>query len=346
MYFRDHILKMKAYKPPLSGRGDSGKLLLDFNERTSPLPEPVLKQLQHWCLDGMTIRYPDYGKVIEKLADYCQVDEQNVFIGNGSDQLLDCIFRAVVDPEDEVLIPTPSFSMYQQFAQLAQADIQTYSLLDENPFQQLCEQLSEKIRLVVLCQPNNPTGQIFDSIKIRKLIEDHPSVWFLVDEAYFEFSKKTVITAQQPENLIVTRTFSKAFGIAALRFGYMIASEAILEHCSKIRGPYDINQFATQAAIHLLDEKETVLSYAHEVMNISKPKLEHKLEEKGIAFRPSAANFILIQNAPDTLFQHFDNHDILVRKMSQPELKNSFRLSIGDQKSVEKSLEVLDLFNF
>ncbi len=333
---------MKAYHPPLSGRWSSGQLLLDFNERVIPLPEIVMEKMAAWSPTGQSCVYPEYDGFLECLAEYVGVAADSLFFGNGSDQLLDCIFRACVDPGDSVLFPEPSFAMYNQCAQLVEAEIKTFDMLTGDPLENLKAQLNSKIRLAVLCQPNNPTGTLLDNRTIEELIEAYPNTWFLIDEAYFEFSKETLIHLNPwPENLVITRTFSKAFGMAALRLGYMRASQDMIEQCSKIRGPYDTNQFAIVAAKIALEHKDEILDYIDEVMGPSKEALEKALTEKNISFIPSNSNFILLPSPPEGLIEKLDQANIRIRRMSQPVLSGACRISVGDLKATEALLKVL-----
>lgn len=348
MYFRPHILNMKPYHPPLSGRLGSGSHLLDFNERLKPVHESVLKAMNDWVDAGASWCYPEYDGLVEAIAKYAKADPSEVFIGNGSDQLLDCLFRAVVAPGETVLLPSPSFAMYRQCADLVEANIETYSLLAQDPLGELSVALKSHgdVRMAVVCQPNNPTGTLLPVEGLRTLIQEHPSVWFIVDEAYVEFSGESLYDAQRPlENVVITRTFSKAFGLAALRLGYMIASEDMLEQCGKIRGPYDINRLAVVAALASFEHVDDVLDYVKEVMEESKPKVEDALSDLGCPALPSRANFLLVKNPPEGLKEHLNSSGFRVRAMSQPELKGAIRISVGHREVTESLLASLAEFH-
>ena len=347
VHFRQNILNMNPYHPPLSGRLSSGQLLLDFNERVRPVHAAVRQAMADWVASGSSWCYPEYDGLEAAIANYVQVKTENVFFGNGSDQLLDCIFRAVVDPQDLVLLPSPSFAMYAQCADLVEAKVATFSFLAENPLAELQKALARQVpRLVVLCQPNNPTGTLLDVLALRKLFDQYPSVWFLVDEAYCEFSGETVLEPHKKPrpNVVVTRTFSKAFGLAALRFGYMVASEDMNEQCGKIRGPYDVNRLVAICAQVSLQHLDDVNAYVREVMDISKPELEKALEALGCTIMPSRSNFLLIRNPPLGLVEHLDKMGIRVRAMRQKELAGACRISIGDWPATQKTIAALSAF--
>lgn len=345
MYFRPHLLAMEAYHPPLSGRLDSGRLLLDFNERVRPLPDVVLSTLAQWCEGGSSWCYPEYPGLEEAIAGHvgCAVDE--VFVGNGSDQLLDCVMRAVIEPGAKVLVPSPSFAMYGQLAKLAQGETVTYSTLNEDTVAPLEAAMAEDVRLAVVCNPNNPTAGFMPPQALRELFARYPNTWFLVDEAYMEFSGESVLLpGESLPNVVVTRTFSKAFGLAGLRMGFMVAPPEMNEHCSKIRGPYDVNRLGTVAVMSVLEHSEAVLAYRDEVVEKAKPMLEEKLRAMGLRFFPSRANFLLVMNPPSDLVAFLDASGIRVRQMRQTELKGAFRISVGDVPATREAIEALEAY--
>jgi histidinol-phosphate aminotransferase len=229
---------------------------------------------------------------------------------------------------------------------LVEAKIETYSLLDHDPLQELeraCEQKNP--RMVMVCNPNNPTGTLIDPIRLKQCIAKYPEVWFCVDEAYVEFSEASVITdSHLPENLVVMRTFSKAFGLAALRFGFLMAHENLIEQLGKIRGPYDINTLAAVAAKASLDNIDDVKAYAKQVMTESKPMVEQAFAKLGCPALPSRSNFLLIPSPPEGCPEHLNLQNIRVRHMSQPELKGAIRISIGNLASTQRVITALETF--
>lgn len=336
---------MVEYKPPLSGRHEKGLTLLDFNERTIPLPQKVLEKLSQWCLSGVTHRYPEYSGLIDAIADYTKCATEKILVGNGSDQLLDCVFRAVVAENDRVLIPTPSFSMYRQCAGLVGAQVDSYDLLSGDPVDALKKSLKLPPRLVVIANPNNPTGTLMDPASLHGFFKKYEKTWFLVDEAYFEFSGRSVLEADDfPTNLIVCRTFSKAFGLAALRVGYMVAHEDTIVQILKIRGPYDVNQLAVVAAKAVLEDREDVLAYAREIMSAHKKRVESCLKDKGLEFLSSEANFFLLTSPPEGLTEYLMQSGLRVRPVKLSEGKAALRISIGDGKATDLLITLLNKF--
>jgi histidinol-phosphate aminotransferase len=345
MYFKPSIVEMKAYHPPLSGRLSSGQHLLDFNERVTPVCAKVQEAMARWVQSGQSWCYPEYEGLCESLASYGGVGPENVFFGNGSDQLLDVFFRAVVSSDDAILLPSPSFAMYKQCAQLVEGKIEQYSMLSPDPLSELLSTLEQgDVRLVVICNPNNPTGTLLDPFRLKQIFEKFPETWFLVDEAYVEFSGSSVVgEGAMGENVVVTRTFSKAFGLASLRFGFLMGSEKLIEQLGKIRGPYDVNVLAAVAAKASLENLDDIRAYAKEVMEEAKPLVESALIELGCSLMPSWANYVLME-PPQGLTEHLEAHGIRIRKMSQEELSGRYRMSIGNLKSAEQTVSALKQF--
>lgn len=347
LHYNAHILSIQAYKPPLVGRVSGGDHLLDFNERDEPLPQVILDTLAEWVRRGNSIRYPDYTGFGEELERSTGQPISRLFWGNGSDQLIECMMRIVVKPGARVLLPAPSFAMYDLYARLVDAHVATYSMLESDPFEQMGLKLKEKAtELVIICNPNNPTGHPFDHQRILDRVRSHPHTWFLVDEAYSEFARSSLLDAKEPfpDNLVLTKTFSKAYGLAALRLGFMVASEPFIEQLLKVRGPYDVNQFAVEAGKLVLRHRAMVLEYVQLVMDVHKPKVEELLRRKQIGFFESSANFILLREAQPELEQVLKRHRVRYRPMSAAGIRGQIRLSIGGKSSTEALLKALREF--
>ncbi|MBT3865412.1 histidinol-phosphate transaminase [Candidatus Peregrinibacteria bacterium] len=301
-----NIQEMKPYSPPLEGRRSYEGKLLDFNERTVPISRKVIKALKGFMKKDRMQIYPEYEDLCEKIAEYSGVVPSQVMLTNGSDQGIDLIFRTFTTKGSKVVIPSPSFAMFYQCAQVEQNEIIKPAYQDDGSFPktEVLEEIEKGAKLIIICNPNNPTGTAISLEEIEEITQKALSkkAMVYVDEAYFEFCKITAVnlTKQYP-NLIVTRTFSKAFGLAALRIGYTISSLQNIEEMLKVRGPYDINMFATKAAEASLDDINSLNKYVDEVMNKAKPMVEDFFNKNRIEFIPSRANFLLFKtdNPPD-----------------------------------------------
>lgn len=342
---RENIKKMSPYKPPLEGRATGGYLLLDFNEMTIEPGPKVKKALKEFVDSGRLQVYPEYGDLDSRIAEYAGVKPSQVMVTNGSDQGIDVIIRAFVGEGDKVIIPTPSFAMNYQSAGVQGAEILKPSYRENLsfPLEEILDLIKENIKLVIIANPNNPTGTAISQKDILKILEKakEKDVAILHDEAYFEFCN---ITAKdfidEYDNLFITRTFSKTFGLASTRPGYVLSQEKNIEELLKIRGPYDINMFAKVAICAALEDLEYMKNYIKEVMEESKPKLEKFFRENKIKFWPSAANFLLVK--PDNqkrALKILKSEGILVRPRKGPNIEDTIRVSIGILKDTDRFIK-------
>lgn len=343
--FRENIKKMNPYEPPLEGRASKDYLLLDFNERTIGPSQKVREALKKFIDSGKLQVYPEYGDLEAKIAKYAGVFNSQVMATNGGDQGIDIICRACFDKGDKVIIPFPSFAMHYQSVKVQGAEVlePAYRQDGSFPLEETLELLSNGVKLIILCNPNNPLGSSIPIDDVEKILKkaQEKKIAVLHDEAYFEFSGITAKDLVSDfDNLFIVRTFSKAFGLVSTRAGYVITKESNMQELLKIRGPYDVNMFAKTAVLAALEDLKYVKDYTKEVMEKSKPKLEEFLTEKKIFFYPSAANFLLlrIQN-PQKIIDGLKSRGILVRFKSAHDGKGAIRVSIGTLKDTERLIE-------
>jgi histidinol-phosphate aminotransferase len=338
---RDNIQNMTPYNPPLEGRASKGYLLLDFNEMTSE-PSPKVKQALHEFIDSGRVQvYPEYGDLNQVVAKYTGCAPEEVLVTNGSDQAIEVVMRAFVEKGDRVVIPSPSFAMeYQaalvQGAEIVKPEYQGPALAF--PLSEVLELLDSSPRLLVLCNPNNPTGGDIPMEDVRRILEKakEKGVAVLHDEAYFEFSG---ITAKEFikdfDNLCITRTLSKQFGLASVRAGYVISQAENIQEFMKIRGPYDVNMFAATAIRAALLDAEYSRIYIAEVMQKAKPMLEEFFQKHNIPFYPSRANFLLIKSErPEAVLRSLQEQGILVRP--RKDVPGTLRISVGTVQDIER----------
>lgn len=338
-----HIQKMQPYKPPLTNRRGYNGLLLDFNESTLP-PDAKVAEAAKNILDQNMQIYPEYGGLEEMIAEYVGVDPSQIMLTNGSDQAVEVIFKTFSEKDDKLIIPTPSFDMFFQYSGVIGSRIISPGYSGDRldyPIAEVLENIDEKTKVVVVCNPNNPTGGIVSLSDIKRIAQKAENSIVFVDEAYFEFSKVNAIPLiSNYPNVIVTRTFSKAFGLAALRAGYIIADELYISEMLKVRGPYSVNMAAYAAAKAALENKKYALDYADEVMTFAKPLVENFFVKNKIKFYPSSANFILFKPPnPSDVFKKLSEAGILLRPQNKPGIKDTLRLSIGTLKQMEQFCE-------
>ncbi|HEX5797103.1 MAG TPA: histidinol-phosphate transaminase [Candidatus Saccharimonadales bacterium] len=341
------VSSLNKYKPPLTGRQTFKGIHLDFSERTIP---PGLKVKQGMA-DLKNIEpklYPEYDGTLEnKIADYLKVSPENVVVTNGSDIALKTIFEGYVDPGDKVLISVPTFTMFYQYAQLAEAELIELNFSGDRlafPADEYETELSGGVKLALICNPNNPTGNLVPVGQIEDWAGKYDETVFLIDEAYGEFSGVSCVDViKKYPNIIVTRTFSKAFGIAAARLGYAVCDKKVAEVLKLIKSPYDVSMYAYNLGIAAMDDLEEVRAYASHVMGVAKPLLEAFLRENKIEFYESGANFMLVKpDNPKKLTAYMEQNGILIRPQSQAGIEDTFRVSIGSKAQVEKFINIYE----
>jgi histidinol-phosphate aminotransferase len=336
---------LTPYLPPLEGRSNFPGLLLDFNERTTKPSPKVITALQKIITRGALNRYPEYGALNSKISSYADVAEEEVMMTNGSDQGIELIIRSFSQEGDTLLIPAPSFAMFFQCAKSSGRKIISPLYPAPNfkfPFSEVLEKIDPSIRLIILCNPNNPTGTLIPLPEIEEILKKAAPAMVLVDEAYFEFSGITAASfLKQYENLIISRTFSKAFGLAGLRIGYLLSQKENILALRKVQGPYDVNSMAAAAAAATLEDIPDMNSYVREVMQEAKPLTETFFQTHGIPFAESAANFLSFvpKNAAATLSK-LEEKGIRIRAPSGPNMNGILRVTIGTSADMAKFCDV------
>lgn len=344
---KPHLMRISPYKPPLEGRDAQKNLLLDFNERTIPVSKPIVTALQTFIKQNRLQQYPAYGDIVDRLADYAGINPDALMITNGSDQAIDLVFRAIAKANAEAIIPGPTFAIYEQCAKVENIDlIQPLYTPDAGyPLVEVLQAINKNTAIIVISNPNNPSGTLVSVDQIKTIIEAAPHAAILVDECYYEYSQNTCVELLATyTNLFITRTFSKTWGIPSLRFGYLMAAPDYIEAFCNIRGPYDINQLAVVAATAALENPKYTIDYVNEVMGESKPLLEEWLSQRKITFWPSSGNFLWVfPEYANALVNHFADRGILVRPKTYKD-KLGIRVTVGTQKQTQKLLQVWEEF--
>lgn len=345
MSIKERIKKMSHYKPPLEGRASKDYLLLDFNERTTPPSSKVKGALKKFIESGRLQVYPEYGDLEAKIAQYAGVPADQVIVTNGGDQGIDIVCRAYLDTGDKVIIPFPAFAMHYQSAGIQGAELLEPRYKEDGsfPIEETLNLISDEVKLIILCNPNNPLGSSIEIKAVEKILEKakEKDTAVLHDEAYFEFSKITSKDLiEKYDNLYIMRTLAKAFGLVSTRAGYLISQKENIQELLKIRGPYDVNMFAKMAISAALEDKKYMEDYVKEVMLIAKPKLEEFLKEKGIHFYPSKANFLFLKlSYPEKIIEDLKSKGILVRPKKGPDGKIAARVSIGTLEDINRFIQ-------
>jgi len=300
-------------------------------------------------------RYPDpqQSNVKKVLAKQRNVKSNQILLGNGSDEVLDLIFRAFCEPKiDNVITLPPTYGMYGVLANLN--DIENREVLLSKEFQpqveQILEAVDENTKIIFLCSPNNPTANSFSTESVVKLLENFKGL-VVIDEAYIDFSDKESWLAKIDEypNLVITQTLSKAYGLAGIRLGICYASEEIISVLNKIKPPYNVNELTQLRALERLSNPEKVKSEIVSIIahreELLKVLVDVKFVEK---IYPTEANFILIK--VDDANKRYDEliaKGIVIRnRTTQPLCENTLRLTIGTEVENKKLIESLTLLGF
>ncbi len=342
--FSKRLEKLKAYKTETS----SAKVKLSSNELPYDLPEELKDRIAEGIKRIPLSRYPDPNAEELKLviADFFGVSERNIVLGNGSDELIYYLSTAVGELDQGILIPVPTFPMYEISADVFGRPKVTALLGDD--FDIDLPTTFEKIRnqRVVLAYysfPNNPTGNLFSREKIEKIRDE--GVFTVVDEAYYHYSGETFLKdALSREDTVILRTLSK-IGLAGLRVGILIGREEIVSEIDKIRLPFNIT-FPSQviAKIVLTEGREFIENAIREVIKEREKLIKEMSNIEGVEVFPSRANFILFRTPfpADEIHRKLLQKGVLIRNMSYlPKLDGCLRVSIGKPEENEAFIEAL-----
>ncbi|MFW6111718.1 MAG: histidinol-phosphate transaminase [Candidatus Bipolaricaulota bacterium] len=332
MTIRDRVKNLAPY----SSEREKTEIRLDKNESPFSLPKQLKRRIMTQLKDLSFNRYPSSSSegLREKLADFHSLKKENVVAGSGSDQLIS--YAVKLFSGDRVVITPPTFSMYRFYSNFAGFDVLEVPLTEN--FNLRHEQIKEAIRdsaTLFLCSPNNPTGNTFERKTIVDLLETGTPL--ILDEAYAEFSGKSEIDLiKEYDNLIVLRTFSKAFGVAGARIGYAVASETTADYLLKVKPPYNLNSLSESIAEVLLDNHEIIQDRV-EFIREERNRIYERFEKYSY---PTEANFILMD---------LDAHEFLlekgigVRKFSG-RLADKIRVTVGTKEENDRLLESLEEF--
>lgn len=294
-------------------------------------------------------RYPDgYQLQLKlKLSNLKGVSVENILLGNGSDEILDLIFRAFCEPKlDQIITMPPTYGMYDVLAKIN--DVENIKVLLNRDFQidtfEILEKMTKRTKLIFICSPNNPTGNLMDKEDIKFILENFDGL-VIIDEAYIDFSEAEswIKEINNYNNLIVIQTFSKAFGMAGIRLGIGYANGQIIEILNKIKPPYNVNQLSQNKAIEILEDLDKIKIQIADI-RINKRLLQELSEVKLIKrIYPSQSNFILIKvdDANKRYNQLLENGIVVRNRNKEPLCANCLRITIGTQVEVQELIKTL-----
>ncbi len=324
---RENIKNLTPYSSARDEYQGEASVFLDANENAFGSP-----------LDQQYNRYPDplQYNVKKRLSEIKGVPVRNIFLGNGSDEAIDILFRSFCNPGvDNVILVPPTYGMYQVSANINDVEARKVMLTDD--FQLNLEGISEAIdkntKLIFICSPNNPTGNSINRDDVETLLANFDGL-VVVDEAYINFSRQKTFIQELTEysNLVVLQTLSKAWGLAGLRVGMAFASEEIIEVMNKVKPPYNMNEASQQLALQALSNVDQVNGWIKETLaERDKLVLNLKKFDFVVDIYPSDANFILVKTTdPKGIYNFLVEKGIIVRDRSKVELcEGCLRITVG-----------------
>jgi histidinol-phosphate aminotransferase len=339
---RARVQAMKEYHPPLGSRD---ALRLDFNENTlacSPRVAEVLAEIS----TGQLTRYPEREPVEAIVAAHLGLAPAQVALTNGVDEAIHVLFEAFLEAGDELLLPVPTYTMYEVYASSTDAQVVAVQADDSLafPFDQLLAAITQRTKIIAIANPNSPSGTSATREQLLTLSARAPHAVVLVDEAYFHFHGETVIDLiGKLPNLIVARTFSKAYGLAGLRLGLLAAPVDLMQWVRRVLSPYSVNSLALACLPPALEDTAYLDWYVGEVL-AARSEFEAALDAARLRRWPSTANFILV----DIGAQHAEfvrlmrAEGVLVRDRSNdPCCGGRVRVTIGTREQMEHAARAL-----
>jgi histidinol-phosphate aminotransferase len=324
---RENIKKLRPYSSARKEFSGSAEIFLDANENS--FGSPLTKQYN---------RYPDplQSQVKEKVAELHQVSPSEVFIGNGSDEAIDLLFRIFCSPQaDNIVICPPTYGMYEVSAEINDIEIRRANLTDdfELDLALIRSVIDRNTKLVFICSPNNPTGNLIDRESILRLAKNFDGI-VVIDEAYIHFSNEISLIAEINSfpNLVVLQTFSKAWGLAGLRVGLAFANMEIIDLFNKVKPPYNVSQAAQELILKALDNGSQMETNVVAIIR-ERDALTNSLSEFPFVQKiyPTDANFVLVKTAnADAIYKFLLNEKIVVRNRNNVELcTGCLRITVG-----------------
>ena len=356
MFFNKFVKNLMPYKVSTHKAweyiDDNDVLKLDWNESTvSPSPE-VRAELEKFVSSGKMNWYPnvDNIKLRQMLADYSSVELNNVEYFGSSDALHEYIIRAFINPHDTITMVAPTYDNFRAAAESIGAHIDFFELDESNGFKFEFEKFEAHVerimpKIIYLCNPNNPTGSLYSLELIEKIIHRFNDVLFIVDEAYYEFVGVTVSElSTKYENIIVCRTFSKAFGLASFRIGYAISSLHNITGLRKIRNPKNISSYAQIAAVAALSDVQYMNDYVKEILS-AKNEFINNLKSININVTGSeGGNFVLIEfgDKQSDVVSVLDSNKIFVRNYGHVQGMDKYtRITIGTHEQMSRVFDLI-----
>lgn len=342
-FFRENLKDIVPYK----AEPYVCKVKLDANESFMKFPRECREELLEVVETLLYNRYPDQDclDVREIYANYAGVQRKNVMAGNGSDELIQIIANTFIDDGDKAAVLVPDFSMYGIYIKVAGGNMVEIPL--DGNFQLDIDAListinEEEVKILILSNPNNPTGGVIPEGDLNRISRECNCI-FVVDEAYYEFYGKTMAgKIYEYDNLIVLRTCSKAWGLAALRLGFLITNDILMEELLKVKSPYNVNSLTQAAASIALQRQDVIKKNVDMILNERDYLYQGLVQISGLKVYTSYANFILVKARDGAqLKSSLKNYGISIRALGGVGLKDYLRITAGSREENEYLLDCI-----
>lgn len=331
--------------------GINPRKVMRFDTNTSPfLPTALLKRLEKFLTSLPVNRYPDtsYSNLRRKLATYNKCSPDCIIVSNGADEALDIIGKVFIEDGGETILSVPTYSYYSALIPLLGGKVRAVKRRKDfsDDFDAIKSAIDTNTASIILCSPNNPTGNLVKEEGLRKLLDGNDSVVVVVDEAYYEFGGKTLAgLTSSYDNLIIVRTFSKAFSLAGLRVGYTIASEKTTALLNRVRPPNSVGVISLKLAEIALSHIKLMRKTVAQMLKEKDGCASELSKIDGIKVFPTDANFMIVRfpnRGGSEIYRKLARKGVVVRDMSgYPSLRDCIRFSVGTRQENSKLLDAI-----
>ena len=344
---RENIKKLVPYSSARSEYKGTEGIFLDANENSLCLLNETLNV-------GLN-RYPDPMQIVlkEKISKIKFISPENIFLGNGSDEAIDILYRAFCElGKDNAIICPPTYGMYEVSANINNVEVIKVPLIAETfqlDTEAVLKSITQNTKLIFICCPNNPTGNGVKWLAIKQILDNFKGI-VVIDEAYIDFAgyRSLIPELTNYPNMVILQTFSKAWGLAGLRLGMAFASEEIIEIFNKIKPPYNINTVSQKIALDILNNSDQINSSISEIIS-ERNKLSQSLSKLPFVLKvyPSEANFLLVKTTnADNVYEYLIKNKFIVRKRNTITLcEDCLRITVGTKKENKILLNTLMNYN-
>jgi len=341
-YVRENISRLAGYVPGEQPQG--GKFIkLNTNENPYPPSPKVVEAIQ--VAAEKLVRYPDPVSTAFRLAagEALNVDPDWIVCGNGSDDILTILTRSFVNQGDMIRLPNPSYILYRTLAEIQGASYEEINFNEDWSLPTSFAAANDRLKLVFLPNPNSPTGTVVSQDEILDLADRLPCP-ILIDEAYVDFAQfNCVDLVKQNEKIMVSRTLSKSYGLAGLRFGFLVAQPSMIEQLLKVKDSYNCDALSIAGATAAITDQSWLQENVGKIKS-TRQVLQEKLTQLGFEVIPSQANFVWCTHSSaevKPIYEYLKENRILVRYMSYPNWKEGLRISVGTDDQISACLSLI-----